>query len=316
MLALLVGGLAIGSSGIFVRISETGTTATAFWRGALAVPMFALWLLIVRTRRRPALVAGSNSLQVGCREPAMFWAGALFAADLALWHWSLMLTSVAAATLEACLAPLLITIFAWIAWGARPAPRFLAALALALAGLVLIVAPNIARGDTAFVGDLLGLSAACFYAGYIIAIARLRAAYRTAVVMLLTTLAFAVVLLPVALTQKFVPDTPQGWLILAALAFIAQFIGQGLIAYALAHLPATLGSVGIYMQPVAAALYAWVLLDEALQPLQVVGGIVTVCAIGFATAAGSSGQDPAIARRELTAAGVASDPSRKQRNHS
>ena len=35
LLALFAGALAIGSSGIFVRLSETGPTATAFWRGAL-----------------------------------------------------------------------------------------------------------------------------------------------------------------------------------------------------------------------------------------------------------------------------------------
>ena len=41
LLALLAGALAIGSSGIFVRLSETGPTATAFWRGALALPLLA-----------------------------------------------------------------------------------------------------------------------------------------------------------------------------------------------------------------------------------------------------------------------------------
>jgi hypothetical protein len=48
LLALFAGALAIGSSGIFVRLSETGPTATAFWRGAFALPFLALWAALER----------------------------------------------------------------------------------------------------------------------------------------------------------------------------------------------------------------------------------------------------------------------------
>ena len=41
--ALLVGAACIALTPIFVRLSEAGPTATAFWRVALAVPV--LWLL-------------------------------------------------------------------------------------------------------------------------------------------------------------------------------------------------------------------------------------------------------------------------------
>jgi hypothetical protein len=40
--ALLAGATCIALSPIFVRVSEAGPTATAFWRVALAVPV--LWL--------------------------------------------------------------------------------------------------------------------------------------------------------------------------------------------------------------------------------------------------------------------------------
>ena len=47
--ALLVGAACIALSPIFVRLSEAGPTATAFWRVALAVPV--LWLLyFLKTR--------------------------------------------------------------------------------------------------------------------------------------------------------------------------------------------------------------------------------------------------------------------------
>ena len=48
-----------------------------------------------------------------------------------------------------------------------------------------------------------------------------------------------------------------GWTILLGLALISHAAGQGLIAYALAHLPATFSSVGLLLQPVVAAFFAW-----------------------------------------------------------
>jgi drug/metabolite transporter (DMT)-like permease len=277
LIALVVGALGIATSGIFVRLSETGPIATAFWRGALALPLLAVWAL--RSRPRRAASAGGAP-----RDVRFFWAGFFFAGDLALWHWSLLMTSVAASTLEANLAPIVVTLSAWLIWGERPRPRFLLALALALAGVVLMVSPKLAAGRGAMRGDLLGLGTACFYAGYIVVVSRLRSAHDTGAVMLRTTAVFTVLLLPLALTEKFLPDSRSGWADLVGLALIAQVFGQGLIAFALAHLPATFGSVGLYMQPIASAVYAWLLLGERLTPLQLVGAGVVLVAIALARA--------------------------------
>jgi drug/metabolite transporter (DMT)-like permease len=279
LVALFAGALGIASSGIFVRLSETGPTATAFWRGALALPFLALWALLegrtgAPARRRPAL-----------RDARFLWAGFFFAGDLALWHWSLLLTSIAASTLEANLAPIFVTLIAWVAWHERPNGRFLLALGLALAGVVLIVSHKLGQGSRALLGDALGLGTACFYAGYIAVVSRLRASYGTGVVMASTTLVFTLLLLPLALTQKFLPDTTSGWMLLAGLALIAQFFGQGLIAFALAHLPATFGSVGLYVQPVAAAVYARIFLGEQLAPVQILGACIVLGAIALARSA-------------------------------
>jgi len=281
LLALLAGALAIGSSGIFVRLSETGPTATAFWRGALALPFLAAWAW---AERRGAAREGVAREERSSREwsAGFFWAGFFFAGDLALWHWSLLLTSIAASTLEANLAPLFVTLFAWILWRERPRPAFLAALAMALAGVFLIVSPKLGQARGALLGDVLGIATAGFYAGYILVVARLRSVFGTGLLMFRTTLVFTILLLPLALTQRFLPDTLTGWAVLAGLALVAQFLGQSLIAYALAHLPATLGSVGLYLQPVAAAVYAWLLLGEQLAGVQIVGGAVVLVAIALA----------------------------------
>ena len=170
LVALFAGALAIGSSGIFVRLSETGPTATAFWRGAIALPFLFVWVVLERGR---GAQAGQTSASV--RDPLFLWAGAFFAGDLALWHWSLLLTSIAASTLEANCAPLLVTVFAWMLLGERPRLGFVLSLGLAFAGMLLILAPKLGGGSHGLVGDALGLGTACFYAAYIMVVARLRA---------------------------------------------------------------------------------------------------------------------------------------------
>ncbi len=69
---------------------------------------------------------------------------------------------------------------------------------------------------------------------------------------------------------------------LLGLAWISHAAGQGLIAYALAHLRAGFTSVGLLLQPVMATLFAWVLLGEPLAALQIAGGAVVLAGIYLA----------------------------------
>ena len=283
LLALFAGALAIGSSGIFVRVAETGAVASAFWRGALAVPPLALWAWLERRGRSGAGAAR----RVAWLEAGFWWAGLFFAADIALYHLSLVRSSVAASTLEANTAPIVVTILAWVLWGERPRLGFLLATLLAFGGLTLIMSPKLAAGGHALSGDALALGAAWFYAAYILAVARLRARHGTGTVMLASTLIFSALLapLPFLLGEKFLPDSGRGWLLLAGLALSAQALGQSLIAYALAHLRATFGAVGLYLQVMAAWVYAWLLLGERLRPVQLAGGAIVLIAIALARAA-------------------------------
>jgi len=301
LMTLVAGALCTGGASILVRLSETGPTATAFWRGCLALPLLALWALF---ERRPGGAQARSATRAtfiisSFRDPGFLWAGAFFAGDLALWHWSLMLTSVAASTLEASLAPIAVTLIVWLLWRERPSARFVAATALALAGMVLIVSPKLGHGSSAFTGDALGLGTAVFYAAYILAVAGLRGRYGTGIVMFNSTLAFTVFLLPLALTQKFAPDTLSGWAIVAGCAVAAQVLGQSLIAYALAHLRPTFSSLGLLVQTIGASTSAWLVLGERLAVVQIVGGLVIIGAIAMARSApkptvGASGLHPTV----------------------
>jgi drug/metabolite transporter (DMT)-like permease len=287
LVALLAGATFIALSPIFVRealLAGVGPTAAAFWRVALAVPV--LWIVYrLKQGPRPRRYSG--------KWPLLLAAGLAFAGDLAFWHKSIQLTSVANATLLANLASIFVTLAAWIFLRQRPTRLFLAGLAAALAGVALLVHTSLEFSATGLAGDALGVVTAMFYAGYILAVKALRDRGETTLhLMAVSTTLTALLLLPVALTtgDAFFPRTPEGWLILAGLALVSHATGQGLIAYALAHLPAAFSSVSLLFQPVMAAAFAWVLLLEPLVPLQIGGGVIVLVGIYLARRGSSAGQ--------------------------
>ncbi|HEX6156352.1 MAG TPA: DMT family transporter [Burkholderiales bacterium] len=274
--ALLLGATCIALSPIFVRLSEAGPTATAFWRVALAVP--ALWVLyLLKARARTQRYSG--------KWPLLLAAGFAFAGDLAFWHTSIKLTSVANSTLLANLASIFVTLAAWMFLKHKPTRLFLAGLAAALIGVGLLVHTSLTFSSTGLLGDALGVVTAMFYAGYILAVKGLRDRGETTLhLMAVTSTITALFLLPVALAsgEPMLPSSAFGWWMLIGLALISHAAGQGLIAYALAHLPAAFSSVSLLFQPVMAALFAWLLLSEGLVPLQIAGGIVVLFGIYLA----------------------------------
>jgi drug/metabolite transporter (DMT)-like permease len=274
--ALLLGAACIAFSPIFVRLSEAGPTATAFWRVALALPP--LWAFGLFEKRTLGMGGRHDWLLLGA-------AGLAFAGDLGFWHASIQLTSVANATLLANLASLFVTLATWIFLREQPSRLFLAGLGLALLGVVLLVRTSLQFSASALLGDALGVLTAMFYAGYILAVKGLRDRGATALrIMAVTSTLTAILLLPAALAtgERFFPATASGWLVVLGLALISHAAGQGLIAYALAHLPAAFSSVGLLLQPVIAAFFAWLLLAEPLAALQIAGGLGVLAGIYLA----------------------------------
>ena len=256
-----------------------GPTATAFWRLALALPIVWLWTEVGRRREvNPSRWPSGVRTLLG-----LALAGVFFAGDLALWHWSIGFTSVANSTLLVNLAPVFVALGGRLLFGERFAYTFLVGMAVALAGAVLLVGGDLGLGARQLFGDALAVLAAVFYAGYILAVSRLRSTLSTAV-MTYGGVVTCAVLLPVALVagENLLATTFFGWLMLVGIALVSQVGGQSMITYALADLPAAFSSVGLLLQPVAAALLAWAILGEALGWWQALGGAVVLTGIVLA----------------------------------
>jgi drug/metabolite transporter (DMT)-like permease len=279
-LCLLAGGCAIAFAPIFVRLADTGPVASAFWRCALAVPV--LWAWVYWKQKSPSPLGEGRG--EGPFIPLVL-AGLFFAADLGVWHFSILYTSVANSTVLANLAPIFVTLAGWLFWRRKVTRTFLAGMFVAIVGMFVLVGPNFATGGKPLLGDALGALTAVFYAGYFLAIKIARdAGASTARLMAWSTTITALVLLPIALAmpQPFLPSSTHGWWVLLGLALVTQVLGQGLIAYAFAHLPASLSSVSLLIQPVMAALFAWMLFGEAIGAAQFIGGAIVLSGIWLA----------------------------------
>lgn len=272
MAALLLGAAGTAFAPILVRVSELAPTASAFWRMALAVPCIGLWMLLVRRR---AAQAPRRSLRGDRKWLAL--TGALFAADLLALHASISLTSIANAVLFLNSQPIFVVLGAWLLFRQRVSARFLGGLVLALAGSAMVIGASLTVAGDRLVGDLLGVLSGVFYATYILVAVRLRARHDSLVLMGWTSVVASPILLAAAWFAGVAlwPETVRGFGLLLALAFVGQVVGNGLIVYALAHLPASFSAVALLSQPLLAALFAWMLLGESLGWLQALGiGIV------------------------------------------
>jgi drug/metabolite transporter (DMT)-like permease len=275
---LLLGAVFIACSPIFVRLSELGPIATAVHRVLLALPvLFLLQRLSPKTQTEPTPRKASDW-------GLLALAGFMFAGDLATWHWSVGMTTVANATLLANFAPIFVALFSWLVFKERFTRLFVAGLALAMIGAITLMGASLNVGTTTLMGDLVALSCGGFYAGYILSIASLRSRFDTTTVMLWTSLGTFLFLLPLCWIQgeSLIAPTLYGWLILVGLAVISHAGGQSLIAFSLAHLPASFSSVALLTQPVVAAILAVLILGEVPLVWQAIGGVVVLFGIWLA----------------------------------
>lgn len=277
-LALLAGGTALGFGAIFMRLSDVGPIASAFWRMALAAPLLWCWAYAAREKDERA----GRRIEF---TPALLWAGLCFGGDMAFWHLSLHYTTVSNATLLTNAAPILIALWLWCVRGVRFGVVFIAGMWSATIGAVLLVAPDLLShlGGARLLGDALGLISAVFYAAYQLVIKDARDQYSTPRLMAWSTTITGLALLPLALLspQPFWPHALTGWLPLLGLALLAQIGGQTVIAFASAHLPASLSSVTLLIQPLTATVAAWLLFGETIAPVQMLGGALLIAGIYF-----------------------------------
>jgi drug/metabolite transporter (DMT)-like permease len=287
--ALVVAVLGIAWSAIFVRWAGVPGPASAFYRVFIASLVLLPWraLRAVNGHRN-----GDPSMRYDRRAIWLALAGgAFFGLDLALYNTAVLMTTASTATLLGNNAPIFVGIGSWLFLGRRPPRRFWVGLGLALLGGALVVITAIAGGRAGNVrGDLLALSAAVFFAAYMLTTERVREGMDTLTFSSISAVGTVVTLLVVCLVlgSPLAGYSLRAWAALVGLGLISQLTAYFALAYALGHLPATITAVGLLAQVPLTASLAVPLLGERLTAVQIIGGLLVLVGIYVVNQPGKS----------------------------
>lgn len=279
VLAGVLGACVIAFSAILVRLAEVSPSTAAFFRCAYAVP--ALALLAWRERRR----YGPRPR----RQQALAWfAGALFALNLTLWHHAIEAVGAGLSTVLGNIQVVFVGLIAWAVLGERPHNRSLMAVPVVLGGVVLISGAigAGAYGEDPVLGVVFGLSNAVAYALFLLMLRRGNADERRPAGPLFdATLSGAIfsALGGLAVGDLDLMPTAEAhaWLLLLALS--SQVLGWLLISVSLPRLPALLTSILLMLQPVSTVGLGALLLSEAPSAVQLMGVAIVIAGVALAT---------------------------------
>jgi drug/metabolite transporter (DMT)-like permease len=277
---LVIGATAIGNSSVLVRLAEADPAATAFWRIFFAIPVFMIWSWI----ERPSHGADNDKTQLNSHLilPS-FLAGLSFALDLTLSNIALGLTTMTSFIILVHLAPVFVVIVAWLWFGEKPTVRIVLALLLAIIGAALLVQSGRASttASNALLGDIASVAAAVGYAGFILATRRARMFGATGIVSLVSAVscAFFCLVAVYFLGENLWPKSAYSWGMLAIMGLVCHAFGQGLSAFAVGSLGASVTSIVLVYGVAVTVAGGWIFFGEMPNLLQLSGGVLVLAAV-------------------------------------
>jgi drug/metabolite transporter (DMT)-like permease len=290
-----LGAACISASAVLVKLADTGTATTAFYRCFLALPVLVTLAVVEQRRHGPRALAPRLGAAV---------AGLLLAVDLVLWNHAIAEVGAGIATVLGNLQVLFVAFVAWAVFRERPARRFLVALPVVMAGVAAVsgLIGGSSRGLHPLAGVGYGIGTSIAYAGFLLILRRTstgtphvagplaEATVGAAAGSLLLGLIFGGL-------QFEIPWPSFWWLLLLSLT--SQTIGWLLITSSLPKLPAAVSSLLLLLQPAAAMLLAAIVLAERPSPIQL-GGALLVCGgvLVASRAAGPAASRPVCATLE------------------
>ena len=271
-LALGVGILSLSFSAMFVRWADAPGPVTAFYRLFFSI-FLVLPFFLTRIKTTPRL--GSRSVIF----PLL--AGVFTACDLGLWTTSLSYTTASNATLLGNTAPLWVAMGTWLILKQKLSAAFWRGLTITLLGTALIMGTDFLLHPRFGVGDAMAVGTGVFYGGYFLFTERSRTHFDPVSHIWLVGIGASITLffINTALQHPLTGYPVQTWLVFFSTAIVSQLIGYMALAYALGHLPASVVSPTMVLQPIVTTLLAIPLLGEIPTIWQGFGGAMALVGI-------------------------------------
>ena len=270
--ALGIGILSLSFSAMFIRWANAPGPVTAFYR--LFFSIFLLLPFFLRRAKTNRSIKSSSIIF-----PLL--AGVFTACDLGLWTTSLSYTTAANATLLGNTAPLWVALGTWLILKQKLSPAFWRGLGITLLGTALIMGTDFILHPRFGIGDTMALFTGFFYGGYFLFTERSRTHFDSIIHVWFVGVgaSLSLFILNRVLHYPLSGYPTQTWLIFLLTTIVSQLVGYMLLAYALGHLPASIVSPTMILQPIVTTLLAIPLLGEIPSIWQGIGGAIALIGI-------------------------------------
>ncbi|MHB0869527.1 MAG: DMT family transporter [Chloroflexota bacterium] len=196
----------------------------------------------------------------------------------ALYLYTISLTSVAAAAVLLYTAPVFSAIMARFAFGEAITPPKVAALLLTFGGCVLVAGLESGTPVVTPLGMATGLGSALTYASFGIMGKKAGQRYSHWTINFYSMVFATLFLLPVLALPEVAlwPYPVEVWLLLAVMTVGPTLASRALYVGAVKHVEASRAAIVATVEPVAAAIFALLLLGELLTSSQLLGGFLVL----------------------------------------
>jgi DME family drug/metabolite transporter len=190
--------------------------------------------------------------------------------------------SVAVAVVLQYTAPVLVVVWTALVGRRPPSPQVMAALIAAVAGVVLVVElPGGAVGDLDGLGIAFGLASAVLFASYSLLSEQLSSIFGALGAMarafLVASGFWVLYQIPFGWPgELFEPSNIPEVLFVGLAGTLSPFL---LYVWGIRRVRAERATIAATLEPVLAAVFAWMLLGQSLGPLQIAGGLLACAAV-------------------------------------
>ncbi len=267
---LILSMLIFGTIGVFVRYIPLPSSVVAFARGIVGMIFLILFMLV--RKRKPDFEAVKKNILF------LILSGAALGINWVLLFEAYRYTTVATATLCYYLAPVFIIIVSPIFMRERITAVKAICVAVALSGMVCVSGvldvglPEISE----MTGILFGICAAVFYATVVLINKKISGigAYDKTVIQL--GVSAVVVFVYILFTENIseLVFTPKITALLILVGVVHTGIAYMLYFGALGGLKAQTAAIFSYIDPVAAIVLSWLILDETMSMFNIIGAVM------------------------------------------
>ncbi len=270
------GGIILGFSAVFVRISDLGPMTTGFYRMLFALPLVYAWMRYEQKThpKEEAIISKKDHVTIAL-------AGIFFSVDLALWNWSIDFTTVMNSTLFNNTASFFVPLLLWIFFKESQPLRLVLGSLCGFLGCAVLASESFSISLGQLVGDMAALASGVMVASYVICVKKIRDRVQAGALMFYSGLYCTIGMLFFSFLfgETFWPLTRMDVFSIFGQAVIVHVIGQGLLAYAMGKIPASYGALIMLLAPATAAQMGWIFFGEMLSIPKTIGITIILISI-------------------------------------